>query len=263
MIADFPETAPFVGDRSRLLHPNLQASWGRSGFGCPPVSRRLYSVLLSESPRMRRAWPGIPPTLLSGECHEAAVATPFGAPIAGVRLADGGIAVVVSGGRKAPAAPADSTENIEFFEKQVRPLLATRCQKCHSGNAPKGNLRLESRADLMAGGDTGPAVVPGDPKDSLLVDAINYGDTYQMPPKSKLPAEEIAVLTRWVELEAPGPSSRQRPKSTDPSSTWPSAALRIGPGSRYGPSPLRRCATRPGRAERWTASFSPGSRPTA
>ncbi len=105
----------------------------------------------------------------------------------------------------APVAAADSPQNVEFFEKQVRPLLVARCQKCHSGEAPKGNLRLESRAELMAGGDTGPAIVPGDPKESLLVDAINYGDTYQMPPKSKLPAEEIAVLTRWVELGAPWP----------------------------------------------------------
>ena len=51
---------------------------------------------------------------------------------------------------------------------------------------------------MIAGGSTGPAVVPGNPKESLLVDAINYGDTYQMPPKSKLPAEEIATLTEWV-----------------------------------------------------------------
>jgi hypothetical protein len=104
-----------------------------------------------------------------------------------------------------PAAAADSPQNVEFFEKQVRPLLVARCQKCHSGEKPKGNLRLDSRVDMMTGGDTGPAIVPGDPKESLLVDAINYGDTYQMPPKSKLPAEEIAVLTRWVELGAPWP----------------------------------------------------------
>ncbi|HWC89282.1 MAG TPA: DUF1549 domain-containing protein, partial [Pirellulales bacterium] len=101
------------------------------------------------------------------------------------------------------SAEVSSAENLEFFEKQVRPLLAARCQECHSGAEPKGNLRLASRGDLLTGGDTGPAVVPGDPKESLLVDAINYGDTYQMPPKSKLPAAEIAVLTRWVELGAP------------------------------------------------------------
>ena len=62
----------------------------------------------------------------------------------------------------------------------------------------KGGLRLDSRQAALAGGSTGPAVVPGKPEKSLLVDAINYGELYQMPPKSKLPAPEIATLTHWV-----------------------------------------------------------------
>jgi hypothetical protein len=97
---------------------------------------------------------------------------------------------------------------LEFFEKQVRPVLAERCYECHSSKVdkPKGNLRLDSRAAALTGGDTGPAMVPGNPKESLLVDAVNYGDLYQMPPKSKLPAAEIAVLTKWVELGAPWPA---------------------------------------------------------
>ena len=101
---------------------------------------------------------------------------------------------------------------IEFFEKQVRPILVARCYDCHSGKLadgetePKANLRLDSRAAALKGGDTGPALVPGKPKESLLVDAINYGELYQMPPKSKLPAEEIAALTKWVEMGAPWPA---------------------------------------------------------
>ncbi len=95
----------------------------------------------------------------------------------------------------------------EFFEKQVRPVLVARCFECHSDKSdkPKGGLRLDSRTTALKGGDTGPAIVPGKPKDSLLVDAINYGELYQMPPKSKLPAEEIAALTKWVEMGAPWP----------------------------------------------------------
>ena len=58
-------------------------------------------------------------------------------------------------------------------------------------------MRLDSRQGTLAGGLTGPAVVPGLPEKSLLIDAINYGELYQMPPKSKLPSEEIAILTRW------------------------------------------------------------------
>src|SRR5205085_6112386 len=91
----------------------------------------------------------------------------------------------------------------DFFEKQVRPILVHRCQKCHSGADPKGSLSLESRAGVLTGGDSGPAIVPGNIGDSLLVDAINYGETFQMPPKSKLPDTEIAALTKWVELGAP------------------------------------------------------------
>ncbi|HEX4142170.1 MAG TPA: PSD1 and planctomycete cytochrome C domain-containing protein [Pirellulales bacterium] len=110
---------------------------------------------------------------------------------------------------KEPAAPptanAGGAEALEFFERKVRPLLAQRCLECHSGDHAKGSLHLDSRAGVFAGGDTGPAVVPGKPGESLLVDAVNYGETYQMPPKSKLAADEVAVLTRWVEIGAPWP----------------------------------------------------------
>ncbi len=92
---------------------------------------------------------------------------------------------------------------MEFFEKDVRPILATRCQGCHGPSKQKGGLRLDTRASILSGGTTGPAVVPGDPRESLLVDAINYGEAYQMPPKSKLPDDEIATLTRWVKMGAP------------------------------------------------------------
>ena len=105
----------------------------------------------------------------------------------------------------------------------------------------KGGLRLDSRAAALKGGDTGPAVVPGKPKESLLVDAINYGELYQMPPKSKLPAEEIAVLTKWVEMGAPWPaedaaaSGAARPRRVQPRQ---SARPSIGAGSRSANPPF-------------------------
>ena len=118
--------------------------------------------------------------------------------------------------------PAFSPEQIEFFEKQVRPILVARCYECHSGKIaePKSGLRVDSREALLKGGDTGPSIVPGKAKESLLIDAINYGDTFQMPKKSKMPAEEIAVLTRWVDMGAPWtpgdkPVTSQGPKSFD------------------------------------------------
>ncbi len=106
--------------------------------------------------------------------------------------------------------PDDDTEGradpaaVEFFEKSVRPILATRCQGCHGPTKQKGGLRLDARPAILAGGATGPAVVPGNPRESLLVDAINYGETVQMPPKSKLPPQEIATLTEWVKRGRPG-----------------------------------------------------------
>jgi cytochrome c553 len=109
------------------------------------------------------------------------------------------IAAVTADGR----GGQDDPGAIEFFEKSVRPILAARCQGCHGAEKQKGGLRLDVRAALIAGGLTGPAVVPGSPNESLLVDAINYGDAYQMPPKSKLPATEIATLTEWVKRGAP------------------------------------------------------------
>src|SRR4051812_25057581 len=114
--------------------------------------------------------------------------------------------------REGQAEPAPDPSALEFFEREVRPLLVGHCQECHGAEKQKGDLRLDSRASALAGGSTGPAVVPGKAEERLLVDAINYGDLYQMPPKSKLPASEIAVLTRWIDMGAPWPVD-DRPKS--------------------------------------------------
>ena len=99
----------------------------------------------------------------------------------------------------------DDPADLEFFERDVRPLLVRRCVSCHGPEKQKGDLRLDSRAVVLKGGKTGPAIVPGKVDESLLIEAINYGDLVQMPPKSKLPAAEIATLTRWVERGAAWP----------------------------------------------------------
>lgn len=100
-------------------------------------------------------------------------------------------------------------EDIEFFEKKVRPVLAARCYACHSNRSKsvKGGLKVDSRGALITGGDSGSAIVPGKPQESLLIAAIQFkanGD-YQMPPKGKLPDHEIAALTEWVRRGAPFP----------------------------------------------------------
>src|ERR1044071_6918590 len=82
----------------------------------------------------------------------------------------------------------DSAAGVEFFEKKIRPVLAENCYKCHSAQAEKvkGGLLLDTRAGVLKGGDTGPALVPGEPEKSLIVKAVRYTDeNLQMPPKNK------------------------------------------------------------------------------
>jgi len=107
----------------------------------------------------------------------------------------------------AESVPEFSEADLEFFEKQVRPLLVQHCYECHSKTSKRleGGLRLDSRAAVLAGGDTEASVVPGHPEQSLLIEAINYGDLYEMPPKSKLPPEAIKILVDWVQRGLPWP----------------------------------------------------------
>jgi hypothetical protein len=99
-------------------------------------------------------------------------------------------------------------EQIAFFESKIRPVFADRCYECHSARAEKlkGGLLLDSRAGVIKGGDTGPAITPGDLDASLLIEAVRGADKdIAMPPKKKLPPEEIAALEEWVKMGAPDP----------------------------------------------------------
>ena len=110
------------------------------------------------------------------------------------------------------------------LRKQVRPLLIKHCYQCHSSEAKilKGGLHLDSRGGWMKGGDSGPAIVPGAPDKSLLIEAIRY-QSLEMPPEGKLPDSEIVVLEKWVRMGAPDPR-------TDPASTRrPTGRSRRGP----------------------------------
>ncbi len=99
-----------------------------------------------------------------------------------------------------------TAQQLAFFEKKIRPLLVARCYSCHSAKAKavKGSLLLDSRAGWTRGGESGTAVVPGKPGESLLIEAVRY-QGLEMPPKEKLSEQEIADLVRWVEMGAPDP----------------------------------------------------------
>lgn len=105
-----------------------------------------------------------------------------------------------------PAAEIPTPQQLEFFEKEVRPLLVEHCYSCHSVDAKKlqAGLYVDSLKALLEGGDSGPAIVPGDPDASLLVEAVRY-ESYEMPPQGKLPAKDIQTFQRWVEMGAPWP----------------------------------------------------------
>jgi hypothetical protein len=99
-------------------------------------------------------------------------------------------------------------EQLAYFETKVRPVLVDRCYECHSAKAEKvkGGLLLDSHAGLRKGGDTGPAITPGDPDASLLIQAVRHDDKdLAMPPKKTLPREQILDLEEWVRMGAPDP----------------------------------------------------------
>jgi mono/diheme cytochrome c family protein len=115
-----------------------------------------------------------------------------------------------------PVAPAAATatatltaQQSAFFEDKIRPLLAAHCLKCHSAaeGKTKGGLALDTREGTLKGGDSGPAVVPGNPDKSVLIKAVRYTDpNVQMPPKGeKLSDAQIADLVAWVKMGAPDP----------------------------------------------------------
>lgn len=104
--------------------------------------------------------------------------------------------------------PLFATEEFAFFENSVRPLLVKHCYECHSEEADKhkGGLWLDRRSAWEEGGDAGPSIIPGNPDKSILIHSIRYGDPdLQMPPKSRMSTEEIAVLEKWVAMGAPDP----------------------------------------------------------
>ncbi len=133
----------------------------------------------------------------------------------------------------ASARAAEPTaEQLAFFENKVRPILSARCYSCHSQSAKKskGGLTLDSREAALKGGDTGPALTPGKPAMSLLLKAVKY-DGLEMPPTGKLPADEVATLTKWIEMGAPWPTTTVKPV--------------VNPGSVLTPERLKHWAFQP------------------
>ena len=165
-------------------------------------------------------------------------------------------------------AAEPTREQVEQFEKKVRPILAGHCFRCHSesamsANKNKGNLVVDSLAGLLQGGGHGPALVVGHPEKSRLVEGIRYQNLdFKMPPDGKLSDDEIEVLAGWIKNGAPWPGSetksglRASSKLTQDDRNW-WAFQPLGQ-----PEACRPFATR----DRWfiirsTTLFWPGSMP--
>ena len=104
-----------------------------------------------------------------------------------------------------------SREELDFFERRVRPVLVEHCFECHSSDTPESELQLDSLAGMLTGGIRGPSIVVSKPDESLLVRAIRHGEILKMPPKTKLSPTQIADIAAWIEMGAPWPDSEPIP----------------------------------------------------
>ena len=120
------------------------------------------------------------------------------------------------------AAAEETPSGLAFFESQIVPLLERRCYSCHShaSGKAKGGLVLDSRRGWVEGGESGPALVPGHPDQSLLLKALHYQDAdFRMPPKEKLPDAEIALVEQWIASGAPD-ARLAKALAPDPEKLW-------------------------------------------
>src|SRR3954470_9404539 len=90
----------------------------------------------------------------------------------------------------APPSPADA----DFFERQVRPILSEHCWSCHGPKKQTAGLRLDTRAGVLKGGESGSAVNEKEPGKSLLLQAVRHEGELKMPPKTKLPPPAVDAL---------------------------------------------------------------------
>ena len=115
------------------------------------------------------------------------------------------------------ASAQKTSADSEYFETKIRPVLAANCYACH-GPAAKtafGNLRLSNRESILKGGDSGPAVVPGNPEDSLLIRAVRQEGAVKMPPSGKLKQTDLDALAEWVKRGAPWPADADASRPPD------------------------------------------------
>ena len=93
---------------------------------------------------------------------------------------------------------AQARDAARYFDARVAPILTRRCLGCHNEELKNGNISFLDRDSLIRGSSRGPAIVPGKPQESVMMDVLRHDGEIQMPPGPKLPAKEIAVLAEWI-----------------------------------------------------------------
>jgi hypothetical protein len=113
----------------------------------------------------------------------------------------------VASAQEKQAPSAASSEQADFFEKRIRPVLAEHCYSCHGDKKQRAGLRLDSQAAALKGSDDGPVILPGQPAKSSFIRAVRQEGDVKMPPKGKLPEAMVEDLAAWVKMGAPWPES--------------------------------------------------------
>lgn len=114
----------------------------------------------------------------------------------------------VSPATAAASVAVASDDKAEFFTSKVLPILESRCFECHGDADVEAELHLTSRKAILTGGESGAAMVPGDPDRSLIIQAMRY-ESFQMPPRNKMPDEEIAIIAKWIQDGAEWPEEME------------------------------------------------------
>jgi mono/diheme cytochrome c family protein len=153
------------------------------------------------------------------------------------------VAVPIRGEEPVVVAPAAARD---FFESRIRPLFIEHCQECHGNEVQEGSLRLDHREGWATGGDSGPAIEPGDPASSLLMTAVRY-EGLEMPPRGKLSDVEIDALGEWIQRGAYDPRQAEPGDETESSESPP----RPSAAEHWAYRPLVRLPTPPVQDQQW------------
>src|SRR6185436_11538828 len=194
----------------------------------PPKDQRLPAAeveVLERWVTLGAPWPATSPVGAAKPATPPGASATGGVPTADTAGVPAGLAATAAtlaadepGGAAAPVADATASsdlgsnpthDELQYFEQEVRPILSENCFECHGPTLAKvkGGLRMTGRDAFLRGGDSGPALAPGNLKTSRMLRAVRYTDAeLRMPPKKRLTEEQVKSLERWVAMGAPWPA---------------------------------------------------------